>query len=262
MRVMLTDLQTTMAESSGARDNIESRAARLNERFRTMPAVERLKALRHEIDGRIVLTTAFGAESQVILHLLVSHAIGAEVVTLDTGRLFPETYALWAETERRYGIRIRGVYPRQDALETLIAEQGIDGFYTSKAARLSCCHVRKVEPLDRALAGAQAWLTGLRGTQSSFRAGMSFALADRARGLVKVNPLFDWARDDVFAFAKAHGVPLNPLHEQGFTSIGCAPCTRAVPPGEPERSGRWWWEADNKTECGLHLPRRAGAVGA
>jgi phosphoadenosine phosphosulfate reductase len=189
----------------------------------------------------------------VLLHHLAEAGIDVDVVTLDTGRMFPETYATWEETERRYGRRIRAIYPRHDALEALIAAQGINGFYQSREARLACCDVRKVEPLARALAGASAWITGLRAGQSAQRRGVDLVEADRARGLLKLNPLCDWTRETVADFARRHEVPTNPLHEKGFLSIGCAPCTRAVRPGEPERAGRWWWEDDARKECGLHL---------
>ena len=178
-----------------------------------------------------------------------------EVATLDTGRLFPETYALWAQTERRYGRRIRALFPRQDDVEALVRHQGINGFYDSRAARTACCGVRKVEPLERALAGARAWIAGLRAEQSAHRRDMALVAADTERGLIKLNPLFDWTRAQLLDFIDAHGVPINPLHAQGFASIGCAPCTRALRPGEPERAGRWWWEDENKRECGLHLVR-------
>ena len=178
-------------------------------------------------------------------------------MTIDTGRLFPETYALWAETERKYGRRIRAVYPRQESVEAFVETYGIDGFYDSPDARLACCHARKVEPLSRALAGASGWIVGLRADQSDHRQETKVVSIDE-RGLLKFSPLFDWSRQDVQSFAKDNEVPLNPLHDRGFVSIGCAPCTRAIAPGEPERAGRWWWEQDAKRECGLHSRPGAG----
>jgi phosphoadenosine phosphosulfate reductase len=163
---------------------------------------------------------------------------------------------LWAETERRYGRRIRAVYPRHENLESLIERHGINGFYESRAARAACCDVRKVEPLNRALAGAAGWIVGLRADQSGARQDTALVASD-ARGLLKFSPLFDWTREQVRSYAAAHKIPLNPLHESGFVSIGCAPCTRAIAPGEHERAGRWWWEQDEKKECGLHNGRRA-----
>ena len=214
---------------------------------------ERLASLRAAVPGRIVFTTSFGIEDQAIAHLIFTGKLGIEVATLDTGRLFPATYDLWAQTEERYGVRIRSFHPDAAALSALIADTGINGFYHSKAARTDCCFVRKVEPLGRALAGAGAWVTGLRADQSDEREGVALAGWDSERGLIKLNPLFDWTRDEVAAFCTAAQVPVNALHAKGFLSIGCQPCTRAVKPGESERAGRWWWETDEARECGLHV---------
>jgi phosphoadenosine phosphosulfate reductase len=207
-----------------------------------------------EIEGRTVFSTSFGLEDQIILHLIVEHGLDVDIVTLDTGRLFRETYDLWAETEQRYGRCVRAVYPRQENVEAMVAEHGINGFYQSRTARLACCHARKVEPLGRALAGAAGWIVGLRADQSANRSGTGLVAVDD-RGLFKLSPLFDWTRETAQLFAAENGVPINTLHVQSFVSIGCAPCTRAIAPGEPERAGRWWWEADDKKECGLHTAR-------
>ena len=214
---------------------------------------QRLARLRQEIGGRVVFTTSFGLEDQVITHLLWEQNIDVELITLDTGRLFNETYTLWATTEQRYGRRIRALYPSRRNLEALVVSQGVNGFYDSKTARVACCQVRKVEPLERALSGAQAWLTGLRAEQSALRKDMGLATADHGRRLIKVNPLFDQTREQILAFVSNNSVPINELHAKGFASIGCAPCTRAILPGEPERAGRWWWEDASNQECGLHL---------
>jgi len=224
--------------------------------FANLPAPERLVALREALDGRIVFSHGFGIEGQLIFHWICEADLDIEVVTLDTGRLFPQTYALWAATERRYGRRIRAVYPNQVALEALVARQGVDGFYESKQAREACCAVRKVRPLDGALAGAQAWITGARADQTDVRKRAGLIAYEASRGLIKFNPLFDWTRAAVLAEVEAKRIPVNALHAQGFASIGCAPCTRAIAPGEPERNGRWWWERDGARECGLHLPRQ------
>lgn len=228
----------------------------MNGLSQTLAALEpraRLQAIRAAIPGRIVFTTSFGLEDQVLTHLLIESGIEVEFATLDTGRLFPETYTLWRETEARYGIRIRAFYPEAAALEALVEKQGIDGFYASIEARKACCTARKVVPLSRALQGAAGWITGLRADQSSARGDTPFAEANAQYGLVKFNPLLDWSRNRAAEFAKAHDVPVSPLHDQGFLSIGCAPCTRAISPGEPERAGRWWWEDEAKKECGLHI---------
>jgi phosphoadenosine phosphosulfate reductase len=175
------------------------------------------------------------------------------VVTLDTGRLFAETHAVWAETETRYGRRIAAYYPRHDAVAAMVAGQGINGFYESVEKRHACCDVRKVEPLGRALAGAAAWITGIRAQSSVGRAAMAFVGLDPERGLIKANPLLDWSREQVVAYVAAHAIPYNALHDSGFVSIGCQPCTRAIAADEPERAGRWWWEQELSKECGLHV---------
>ncbi|WP_395622748.1 phosphoadenylyl-sulfate reductase [Sphingomonas daechungensis] len=213
----------------------------------------RLRAAFDLISGRVVFTTSFGIEDQLIAHHIFTQRLPIDVVTLDTGRLFPSTYTLWQETEERYGVRIRAFYPDAQAVAAMVADQGINGFYYSKDARLSCCEVRKVEPLERALAGAAGWITGLRADQSGNRSALRFADWDAGRGLLKVAPLFDRRRDDVASECTKLDVPINALHAEGYLSIGCAPCTRALQPGEPERAGRWWWETDEARECGLHV---------
>jgi sulfate adenylyltransferase large subunit/phosphoadenylyl-sulfate reductase (thioredoxin) len=229
-----------------------ARAVELSRGLADLDAAGRLAAFRHEVEGRIAFTTSFGLEDQVVAHMICEAGLDIDLVTLDTGRLFPETYATWEETEQRYGRRIRAIYPRHTELEALVQAQGINGFYRSREARAACCDVRKVEPLNRALAGATGWITGLRADQSAHREQIGLVAADPGRGLLKLSPLHDWAREAVRGFADAHAVPYNPLHAKGFASIGCAPCTRAIGPGEPERAGRWWWEDESKKECGLH----------
>ncbi len=215
---------------------------------------ERLAAARAALPGRLVFTTSFGLEDQAISHAIFAQDLGIEVVTFDTGRLFPETHQVWAETEQHYGRRIQALLPERRSVEAWVAQHGINGFRSSVEARLGCCGLRKVEPLGRALKGACAWVTGVRAEQSAERAMMSFAAIDPQRRLLKLNPLLDWTRDRVANFVRDHRVPYNSLHDRGFLSIGCAPCTRALAPGEPERAGRWWWEQEEKKECGLHLP--------
>lgn len=226
---------------------------KLSAQLRPLAPVKRLRLLREMVAGRIVFTTSFGLEDQVLTDLIFSENLAVDVVTLDTGRLFSETYTLWADTEQRYGKRIRAVYPERPALEALVADQGIDGMYLSVVSRKSCCDVRKVEPLRRALAGAAAWVTGLRGGQSALRGNLPFAQVDAGFGILKVNPLIDVPREALNAAVSTHDIPVNPLHAKGFPSIGCAPCTRAIQPGEDERAGRWWWENEQAKECGLHV---------
>ena len=228
-------------------------AQRLADEFRTADLFGRLAVIRACIPGRIVFTSSFGLEDQAIAHALLSQKLAIDVATLDTGRLFPETHEVWAATERRYGTRIAAFAPDRAGVEALLTRQGVDGMRASVAARLECCAVRKVAPLQRVLAGSAVWITGMRADQSADRAGLAPAAFDAQRRLIKVNPLFDWTREQTFEFIRAHQVPYNKLHDRGFLSIGCAPCTRALQPGEPERAGRWWWEQEEKKECGLHI---------
>jgi sulfate adenylyltransferase subunit 2 len=229
--------------------------AELTEQYQQLDLPERLMTARRAIGGRIVFTTSFGIEDQAITHVVFTAGLDIDVVTFDTGRLFPETLDVWGDTERRYGRQIRAFCPDRDGVERIVERDGVGGFRRSLEGRLACCAVRKVQPLGRALAGASAWITGLRADQSPERAQISCAGFDLQYRIIKLNPLFDWTRDRVVAFLRDRGVPYNLLHDRGFLSIGCAPCTRAVAPGETERAGRWWWEQEEKTECGLHASR-------
>jgi phosphoadenosine phosphosulfate reductase len=240
------------ARISPASPSLDAIAARLAAGFAPLDLFDRLAQIRSEVAGPVVFTTSFGLEDQAITHAIFSRQLAIDVVTLDTGRLFPETHQVWAETEQRYGQRIRALSPERRSIEAWVAQNGIDGFRSSVEARHGCCGVRKVEPLRRALAGASAWVTGLRAEQSADRAATPYAAIDPAHQLLKLNPLLDWTRPTVLDFVRQHRIPYNQLHDRGFLSIGCAPCTRAVAPGEPERAGRWWWEQDEKKECGLH----------
>lgn len=224
-------------------------------------AGERLADLARKTSGRIVFTTSFGLEDQAVTHLIAERKLTIEIVTLDTGRLFPETYDLWSETEARYGVTISAYTPQAAEIETYVSENGINGFRHSVEARKSCCAIRKLAPLARALNGAAIWVTGLRAEQSQHRASTPMIEHDQTHDLVKFNPLVDWTREHLVDFITLEQIPYNPLHDKGFASIGCAPCTRAIRLGEDERAGRWWWEADAKRECGLHVPR-ASQTGA
>ena len=210
-------------------------------------------------EGRIVFSTSLGLEDQAILHAIAESGAEIDVFTLDTGRLFPEVLETVELSELRYGLRIRLVAPEASEVEQLVARDGVFGFRHSVENRITCCEVRKVRPLNRELQGAQGWISGLRREHSEERAGVPLAAWDEARGLIKVNPLADWSTQDLTAYIAANNVPVNPQHARGFVSIGCAPCTRAVQPGEHPRAGRWWWENEEKKECGLHLnPNRGG----
>ncbi|MGI9386205.1 MAG: phosphoadenylyl-sulfate reductase [Methyloligellaceae bacterium] len=229
---------------------------------RTDDIVSRVREVGSHIEGRIAFSTSLGLEDQVILHAIAKSGIvqsGAEVdvFTLDTGRLFPEVLETVELSELRYRIRIRLVAPDAQEVEELVARDGVYGFRQSVENRKSCCEIRKVRPLNRALDGAQGWITGLRRDHSEARADVPLAEWDADRGLIKVNPLADWSTDTLAAYIAANNIPVNPLHARGFVSIGCAPCTRAVRPGEDPRSGRWWWESEEKKECGLHVAETA-----
>jgi phosphoadenosine phosphosulfate reductase len=217
-------------------------------------------ALVAGLGGRAVFTTSLGIEDQVITAEIGTQRLPIGVVTLQTGRLFPETLALIDETESQYGMHIARYEPEQADIDAYAAKYGLNGFYESVQARHACCSVRKLKPLARALAGAEIWITGLRRGQSANRAETHLAEYDAERHLIKINPLADWDIDAIRAYVEANGVPVNPLHARGYPSIGCEPCTRAIKPGEPERAGRWWWENDEKRECGLHVPEEASAA--
>lgn len=212
----------------------------------------RIRAIEDTIAGRIVFSTSLGLEDQLLLHAIVGAKADIEAVTLDTGRHFPETYETLARSERVLGTRIRVVMPEAHDVEDLVARDGIFGFRYAVEKRKACCHVRKVIPLKRALAGAAGWVTGVRREQSTARDLTPFAEFDKGYNLIKVNPLADWTLSQVEAYIAEHRVPISPLHNQGFPSIGCQPCTRAIEPGEPIRAGRWWWEDESRKECGLH----------
>ena len=240
----------TIHDASGPR--LAELAATLDAQFEKLDLAGRL-SLAAEL-GRAVFTTSLGVEDQVISAAIGLEHLEIDVATLETGRLFPETLALIDETEERFGIDIRRFNPDPDEVDAYAAQYGLNGFYDSVEARHACCHVRKLVPLARALEGATVWVTGLRRSQSGNRAATPFAEYDAERGLIKVNPLADWSLDQIDAYVEQHAVPTNPLHKRGYPSIGCEPCTRAIKPGEPERAGRWWWENDEKRECGLHVP--------
>lgn len=203
---------------------------------------------------RLALACSFSPEDIVVAHLMTSHQPGARVFALDTGRLHEETYECAEQVRRNMGITIEWHFPDRHAVEKLENENGLYSFRASVAARRECCHIRKVEPLGRALAQLDAWLTGMRRAQSATRVALDPVERDAAnRGIVKVNPLADWTEQMVWDYIEAHALPWNALHERGFASIGCAPCTRAIRPGQDPRAGRWWWESADKKECGLHV---------
>lgn len=239
--------------------SLENRASALNKQLESLDLAGRL-ALVDGLEGKVVFTSSLGIEDQVITAAIGTSKLGIEVSTLETGRLFNETVALIDETEGTYGILIKRFYPEQDDIDAFAAKYGMNGFYDSVEARHACCGARKVKPLARALEGASFWITGLRRGQSGNRADTPFAEADLDRGLIKINPLADWDIETIHAHVASQAIPVNPLHARGYPSIGCEPCTRAIKPGEPERAGRWWWENDEKRECGLHVPEAAASA--
>ena len=203
---------------------------------------------------RIALAASFGAEDVVLIDMLQRIDAEARVVTLDTLRLPTETYDLMGRIRARYTLDIQAFHPDLAAVNKLVRERGYNCFYASVDNRQACCGVRKVEPLARALAGLDAWIAGLRRDQAASRADVQPVAIDEAHGIFKLNPLAAWTSDQVWAYIREHDVPYNQLHDRGYPSIGCEPCTRAVAPGEDARAGRWWWEQDSSTkECGIHV---------
>jgi len=224
-----------------------------------MSLAERIARARHVLavaeknHSPAVLASSFGAEDMVVLDLIARDGLAIRTFTLDTGRLPRETHALIADVRKRYGIDVDVYSPWPESVDAYVAEHGLDGFYDGVAQRKACCGIRKVEPLRRALAGKRAWVTGLRREQADSRAAIAEAERDEAHRLWKYNPLVDWSESEVWQYLRDNRVPYNALHDRGYPSIGCEPCTRAVKPGEHARAGRWWWEQDGaRKECGLH----------
>lgn len=217
-----------------------------------LSAGEGLIRLTEEFTGSIAFSSSLGIEDQLITHHIFEQNLPIRVFTLDTGRLFNETYTLLHKTNNRYGKRIQVYFPKNDTVEQLVNEKGPMSFYNSIDDRKQCCFIRKVEPLNRALEGVQIWVTGIRAEQSGARQDLQLLEWDEAHQLIKYNPLLDYTLEDVREAVKALNIPYNPLHDKGFVSIGCAPCTRAIAEGEDFRAGRWWWEDNSQKECGLH----------
>lgn len=213
---------------------------------------EALRTLADKYPGKVVFSTSLGYEDQVISHFIFSNNLPIKVFTLDTGRLFNETYSVLNSTLERYKTPIKVMYPQTEALEKLVTEKGPISFYESLDNRKECCFIRKVEPLKRALAGNEIWITGIRADQSDNRQSMDNVEWDEANKITKFHPILDWTLNDVKKYIFDHNIPYNALHDKGFVSIGCAPCTRAIKEGEDFRAGRWWWEQNDKKECGLH----------
>lgn len=216
------------------------------------PEVEALYLLAELFPGQVAFSSSLGYEDQVITDLILKNNLPIRIFTLDTGRLFEESYKTLQRTNRHYETKLDVVFPKHETVEKLLSEKGPYSFYDSVENRKECCFIRKVEPLNRALQGVKIWVTGIRAEQSGNRQEMQQIERDDAHDLFKFHPLLTWSFEEVKAYVKSNDVPYNLLHDKGFVSIGCAPCTRAIQPGEDFRAGRWWWEDESKKECGLH----------
>lgn len=214
---------------------------------------ERLETIVNLFPGKTIFTTSFGIEDQVITQKIFTNNLPIKVATLDTGRLFPETYEVFSQTVIRYNKNIDVYFPDYQAVETMVSQKGPLSFYKSVENRKECCTIRKVVPLNRALSGMECWISGIRASQSDNRSNMSDLELDEDKKLFKFHPLFDWSFEDVEKYIKENYIPYNTLHDKGYLSIGCEPCTRAIKPGEDFRAGRWWWENEGPKECGCHV---------
>ena len=214
---------------------------------------EVIHLLTQDFPGGVTLSSSFSFEDQLISHDILANQLGVSIFTLDTGRMFPETYSVWSRTNEKYNTQVAPYYPETEDIQQFVKERGPNAFYESVENRKTCCHIRKVEPLSRALKGNALWITGLRAEHSMTRQGLEMMEWDEINQVIKFHPILNWTTEEVRAYIDKEGIPYNPLHDKGFLSIGCAPCTRAIRPGEDFRAGRWWWEDQTKKECGLHV---------
>ncbi|HEX7493959.1 MAG TPA: phosphoadenylyl-sulfate reductase [Bacteroidales bacterium] len=224
----------------------------LKKKLNGLSIEDQMRQLVSLFPEKILFTTSLGIEDQVITHKIFKNDLAIKVATLDTGRLFPQTYEVLSSTTIRYNKKINVYFPEYEDIENMVTEKGPLSFYKSVENRKECCRLRKIVPLNRALTGMECWISGIRAEQSDNRNQMDWIEYDEDKRLFKYYPLFNWSFDDVKCFVKENNVPYNSLHDKGFVSIGCEPCTRVVKPGEDFRSGRWWWENDGPKECGLH----------
>ena len=206
-------------------------------------------------ESQVTFASSMGAEDMVLTDIILRERLPIEIFSLDTGRLPVETYDLIANVEQTYGTKLKIFFPQSETVEAYVRNNGINAFYESVDLRKACCHMRKVEPLQRALKDKKAWVTGMREQQSTTRTALPFREFDETNGLEKYNPLSDWTEQEVWAYIRMHEVPYNKLHDEFYPSIGCAPCTRAIAMGEDVRAGRWWWEDPANKECGLHVKK-------
>ncbi len=228
------------------------RLKELKDQLKGKTIEEVLTLLCSAYPGKVIFTTSLGIEDQVITHKIFINNIDVRVITLDTGRLFRETYDVLSKTVKKYGKKIEVFFPAFEAVEKMVTEKGPYSFYNSVDDRKECCKARKMVPLNRALEGMEVWISGIRAGQSGDRNQLDWIEFDEHKKIIKYYPLLSWSLEDVELFLKENQIPYNTLHDKGYISIGCEPCTKAVKKGEDFRAGRWWWENDGPKECGLH----------
>ena len=233
--------------------NLQSHIYRIADQINVLSIDEVLSELSNQFPGQVTFSTSFSFEDQVITHKILSNQLAISIFTLDTGRLFPETYSVWSATNEKYNSHIKAYYPDHSLLENFVAEKGPNSFYESVENRKACCYIRKVHPLKRALKDHAVWITGLRAEHSADRHDIPQVEWDESNHIIKYHPILHWTTEEVKQYINQNNIPYNSLHDKGFVSIGCAPCTRAIKPGEDFRAGRWWWEDNTKKECGLHV---------
>ena len=232
---------------------MKKKANIINDRLKHCSIDQVLEHCLHRYQGKIAQASSLSAEDQVLTDLILQKDKNAKIFTLDTGRLHEQTYQVMDDTNKKYQIKMDVYYPDYENIQQLYKNQGINGFKESVENRQLCCYMRKIEPLRRALSGLDVWITGLRRSQSQTREEMQLVEWDESNNLLKVNPLIEWSEEDIWNYIEKNNVPYNQLHKQGYPSIGCEPCTRAISKGEDIRAGRWWWENPEHKECGLHL---------
>ena len=241
-------------------DKTQNNIEQLLHQINGLSIAEVIKMLTDQYPGQVTFSSSFSYEDQAITHEILNNGLPIKIFTLDTGRMFAETYSVWSSTNTTYQTHIKAYYPDRDKLQDFVEAKGPNSFYESVDNRKACCFIRKVEPLKRALAGNAVWITGLRAEHSPDRQNLPMLEWDEANQIIKYHPILHWTTEDVKGYIKKNRVPYNPLHDRGFVSIGCAPCTRAIQPGEDFRAGRWWWEDADKKECGLHVHEATAAV--
>ena len=236
---------------------LQNYTTQIAEMAKLLSTEEVIKNLTEEFPGQVTFSTSFSFEDQLITDIILKNNFPVKIFTLDTGRLFEETYSAWSATNERYNTLIKAYYPDHKLLEPFVEKHGPNSFYESVDQRKACCYVRKVEPLKRALKGNAIWITGIRAEHSSNRHDMQQVEWDETNQIIKYHPILHWTTQEVKDYINKYNVPYNILQDRGFVSIGCAPCTRAIKPGEDFRAGRWWWEDNTKKECGLHVHQHA-----